>query len=336
MLQGSAAVGVLWALVSTLLFTVLGKRCQPAQFQGPRPGFSHKRDSKAFVDDTTLWNTLPGGSSITRVVVNAAHKAQTWAKLLWVTGGKLNIKKCYWYAVLWKFKATGESVMTSISDDPHLCIELIQGSDLPIAVERVESNVGCRTLGARLAPSGSDDKEFLYQKQEDIKLRKRMLQAPLNRESTVIGFRSIAQEKMEHALPTTCFTDKQCEAIQNTYLPTFLSKMGINKSTQTEVRVGPAIYTGMKVPEVRTTQAAGANNMLISHLQKNDIVRKSIMTSIDCLQLHAGTSWPVLSQDGTIVRKYVTGTNRSWAMHLWEFNDQHNFSIKRAPDSARP
>jgi hypothetical protein len=104
--------------------------------------------------------------------------------------------------------------------------------------------------------------------------------------------------------------------------------MGINKSTRTEVRVRPAIYTGMEVPEVRTTQAAGANKMHISHLQKNDIVGKSIMTSIDCLQPHAGTSWPVLSQDGTIVRKYVIGTDRSWAMHLWEFNDQHNLSIK--------
>jgi hypothetical protein len=328
MLQGSAAVGALWGLVSTLLFTVLGQRSQRARFPSPRPGFCPKRDGEAFVDDTTLWNTLPGGSSVTRVVANAAHKAQTWAKLLWVTGGKLNLKKCYWYAVSWSFKPTGEPVLSSISDDPHLRIDIKQGSDPTTSVERVEATVGRRTLGARLSPDGKDNEEFLYRKKEGIKLRKRMLRAPLNRESTVIGFRSIARTKMEHTLPITCFSDQQCEAIQNTYLPTFLSKMGINRSTRTEVRTGPAIYTGMEVPEVRTTQAAGANKMMISHLRKNDLVGKSIMASIDCLQLHAGTSWPVLSQDGTLVRKYVTGTDRSWAMHLWQFNDQHDLAIK--------
>jgi hypothetical protein len=52
-----------------------------------------------------------------------------------------------------------------------------------------------------------------------------MMKAPLNRESTAIGFRSIARPKIEATLPIACFDDKQCDAIQNTYLMTFLAKM---------------------------------------------------------------------------------------------------------------
>jgi hypothetical protein len=158
-----------------------------------------------------------------------------------------------------------QHVATIFNCDATACYDRMIPSQCMILID---TNVGFHTLGARLAPSGTDLEEFSYQKKEGMKMRKRMLRAPLNRESTVIGFRSIARTKMDHTLPTTCFSVKQCEAIQSTYLPTFLSKMGINKNTRLEVRFGPAIYTGMEVPEVSTTQAAGANKMLVSHLRK--------------------------------------------------------------------
>jgi hypothetical protein len=79
-----------------------------------------------------------------------------------------------------------------------------------------------------------------------------MQKAPLNKESTVIGFQSITRQKMESTLPITCFDDKQCDAIQNMYLPTFLSKMGITQKT--------ARYSGMAVPKMHFNQGAGATS----------------------------------------------------------------------------
>jgi hypothetical protein len=93
-----------------------------------------------------------------------------------------------------------------------------------------------------------------------------MQKAPLNKESTVIGFQLITHQKMESTLPITCFDDKQCDAIQSTYLPTFLSKMGINQKTTRAVQSGPARYSGMAVLEMCFNQGAGANKLMIGHL----------------------------------------------------------------------
>ena len=141
---------------------------------------------------------------------------------------------------------------------------------------------------------------------------------------------------MESTLPITCFTDKQCDDIQGTYLPTFLSHMGINQKTTQSIQSGPAIYSGMAIPKFKNTQGAGAGKLLISHLRKDDNVGQIISDSLDALQIHAGTSWPVLSQDGTQVHRYVCGTNKTtvsngtnctWATKLWEFNDANEYTI---------
>jgi hypothetical protein len=155
-----------------------------------------------------------------------------------------------------------------------------------------------------------------------------MMKAPLNQESTAIGFRSIAHPKMEATLLITFFDDKQCNAIQNTYLMTFLSKMGINQKTTCAMHSGPAIYSGIETPEMRYTQGARANKLLISHLQKDDTIGQCISDLLDVLQIHAGTSWPVLSQDGTQVCCYVTGTDKTWTTNIWKFNYEHEYTLR--------
>jgi hypothetical protein len=66
---------------------------------------------------------------------------------------------------------------------------------------------------------------------------------------------------------------------------------------------------------------------MIGHLRKDDTVGNTISNSLDALQIHAGTSWPVLSQDGTQVLRYVKGTDKTWATNIWKFNDQHEYTI---------
>jgi hypothetical protein len=89
----------------------------------------------------------------------------------------------------------------------------------------------------------------------------------------------------------------------------------------------------MAVPKMRFNQGAGANKLMIGHLRKDDTVGNTISDSLDALQIHAGTSWPVLSQDGTQVLRYIKGTDKTWATNIWKFNDQHEYTIRR---SQRP
>jgi hypothetical protein len=175
-------------MLSTLALTVLSLRSLPARFYTPRIETYTERQGEAFVDDTTLWTTSYATTCIVTIVARAAVKAQAWARIIFVCGGWLNLKKCYWYAISWRFKPTGEAIMETISDNPNLKISISQKSQPPKDIERVEITEGRQTLGARLCPLGTDDEEYDHRVNEGKKLCQRMQKAPLNKESTVIGF----------------------------------------------------------------------------------------------------------------------------------------------------
>jgi hypothetical protein len=59
----------------------------------------------------------------------------------------------------------------------------------------------------------------------------------------------------------------------------------------------------MSIPDLKNTQGAGAGKLLISHLCKDSNVSQIISDSLDALQIHTGTSWPVLSQDRTCAQR---------------------------------
>jgi hypothetical protein len=188
LLQGSAAVSIMWTMLSTLALTVLSLRSLPAPFYTPWIETYTERQGEAFVDDTTLWTTSYATTCIVTIIARAAVKAHAWARIIFVCGGWLNLKKCYWYAISWRFKPTGEAIMETISDNPNLKISITQKGQPPKDIERVEITEGRQTLGARLCPVGTDDEEYDHRVNEGKKLRQRMQKAPLNKESTVIGF----------------------------------------------------------------------------------------------------------------------------------------------------
>jgi hypothetical protein len=99
-------------------------------------------------------------------------------------------------------------------------------------------------------------------------------------------------QKFSYPLGATCFSEKECNSIQAKYMPTVLSKMGINRSTPTEVCSGPSLYAGMVVSELWLIQGTSKNKLLIGHLWKSDIVGDNLQVELDSLQLQAG--WSVM------------------------------------------
>jgi hypothetical protein len=195
----------------------------------------------------------------------------------------LNLLKNFYFAIRWKNQTNGQPVMSSIQDDPDITIHLTQGANRtsPTPVLRIENTEGRRTLGVRLAPNGRDTTEHAFRLKEAITLRSRLLNAPLNKESTRIGLMSMILQKFGYPLEATCFKEEECLEIQRKFLPTVLSKMGINRSTPTAVCSGPAMFAGMEVPELWTIQGSTKNKLMIGHLRKTYVVGDTIAVGLE-------------------------------------------------------
>jgi hypothetical protein len=149
----------------------------------------------------------------------------------------LNLAKCFWYGIEWSFTPTGEAKMNPGIDGPSITLTAGATPNHPEQLRRVSTAEGQRILGVHLTPDGGTEKtKHAYRLIQACKMGQRMIRAaPLGREHIVVGFRSIWKMMIQYPLGVTCFSDKQCQQLQTKYLPYFLSKMGINRTTATAV-----------------------------------------------------------------------------------------------------
>jgi hypothetical protein len=185
-MQGAGHSGTLWALTSSILLDIMDET-QGADFHSPYPNRRGcQQTGEAFVDDTSLW-ILRMGLLFMALTTLMQQTAQRWARLIHVSGGALNLLKCFWYGIQWYYTPTGIPRMCKIqADDPS--IDVSPGDD-PSRTQRVEVTKGMRTLGVRLAPDGNDFDEFQHRMEEATMMRDRLKTAPLNREHVAIGLR---------------------------------------------------------------------------------------------------------------------------------------------------
>jgi hypothetical protein len=102
--QGSKAGLISWARVSSILFQIQEHLGHGATFSCPDHLIQHARHSDGFVDDTTGYfcNQLPWlhqPPSPIELFSGLRRDAQTWERLLWSSGGLLEIGKCRYYAI---------------------------------------------------------------------------------------------------------------------------------------------------------------------------------------------------------------------------------------------
>jgi hypothetical protein len=132
----------------------------------------HSRSSDAFVDDTSVVFTSSDSTSFPALVSRLQDVAQTWEKLLFLSGGKLNLNKCSWYVLRWEWKNGRPTIRKIQSEDPVL--SLTQGHDATkVPIKRHTLAQSSRKLGEYLNPMGdfSDHLQILKQKANNYSCR---------------------------------------------------------------------------------------------------------------------------------------------------------------------
>jgi hypothetical protein len=159
-MQGAGHSGALWALTSSIMFEQM-EATPGTTFHSPHPSRTTRRTGEAFVDDTSLW-LLQLGLLLSAAIALMQVTAQCWERLLYATGGALNLAKCFWYGIEWTFTSAGEAQMISMTTGPDIVLTAGATPDQPAILQRISTNEGQRTLGVRLAPDGNDNVEYSY------------------------------------------------------------------------------------------------------------------------------------------------------------------------------
>lgn len=110
-------------------------------------------DTSIFCNEGIISNTVNGITSTLQ------KESNLWANLLAATGGKLELQKCFYYVLSWKYNEEGDAFQETMADQ-ELFADLIQVHDEvnneAMAIQQKETSQAHKTLGAYKTISGNE------------------------------------------------------------------------------------------------------------------------------------------------------------------------------------
>jgi hypothetical protein len=218
-----------------------------------------------FVDNNNGMYTRTEADAGNRAVVEGLEKdAQTWERLLWLSGGKLELSKCLYYIMSWHYSEDGSATLKSCSDIPF-DITLTCGQETKrTKIKHLDCRAAARTLGVWKAPAGNQERQFQVLKDKSDGIAENARNHSLTTYVSSIGYWMLWLPAVGYALPTTFFAEKKRKGtkaglheIQSKALNIWLPKMGICAKTSRDVVFGPKRLGGFGLRHLYTVQGVG-------------------------------------------------------------------------------
>jgi len=294
--QGSGNSPVYWVFISSALFDCHALKAQGALFSTPDGALSVNLCMLGFVDDTSnRTNHFESAAppSMDALICLMQHDAQIWSDLLWASGGELELSKCTFHHVRFKFDFKGRFTMVPGKFSPHLHVRNNQGEE--ITINQLANDECHKLLGCYKCPTGKLDTQgkILLQKCNDF--AKVVNSSALSRHDSLIFYRHIYIPSVSHPLSSTFFTEKQMDAIQRCSNWSLSQSCGYAKTTPFSIIHGPFEYGGLDFVNLMDTQSFLQMQQFLKHWQTPGKPGNMLRISMAWWQLVTGTSTPLLS-----------------------------------------
>jgi hypothetical protein len=157
----------LWLIISSILIDSLAQLGQGMTMKEILGDRTLRQWIDGFVDDTSLFINLLGLLGDPNDVVRLTEKLRQdmlfWKELLEASGGKLELPKCFYYILAWKFDAKGNPYPMTILEQRTIADQIHINDTTTneiIPIMQKEGTKGHQTLGCYKSINGNDEDEM--------------------------------------------------------------------------------------------------------------------------------------------------------------------------------
>jgi hypothetical protein len=221
--QGSTIGPILWLICFTQIYTSLSKESPSIVFTSIDKTVQVKSKGSAFVDDSDLGCTKQTQqyTQSSDIVKDLQVLAQEWERLLYSTGGALNIQKCFWFLLSWQWN-NGQATCHTLTSLPY-DLRTTSGGNTSTSevIKRIETTEPYRTLGVWISPIGHNKgaMEILHQITTDF--NKCITTSHLNRTEAIAAYIQHLLPKVQFQLPVLSLSQKECDKLTSVALAAF-------------------------------------------------------------------------------------------------------------------
>jgi hypothetical protein len=303
--QGSASSPMIWCFLSSILFQCYKMQAYPATYQNPDRTNQNKWYIIGFVDDTNgqVNQFIEDERSDTLATMHhrAQENATTWAQLLGVTGGALELQKCSYHVMSWKFTDQGAPVLATCPLEYQNLAVTDPLTARSHTLLYLPPHTAHKTLGHYKEPAGTQVAQFrqLSQKSDDI--TRFLWSSPITRSETLLFYNACYLPSISYPLTCSYFSRHQLEKVQRRAMAIIVARSGYNRNTKKEVLYGPIEYGGARFHHLYHKQGTQQIEYFLRHWRLQSEVGKMLKCTIAWAQLNVGVSYSILANTAPIL-----------------------------------
>jgi hypothetical protein len=183
---------------------------------------------EGFVDDTSLFTnllrTMYDSNDINEITEQLKIDMIAWKELLEASGGKLELTKCFYYILTWKFDTKGHPVPTTVEEQCQVTGPIIihdANNPQGIQINQKDVTVPHKTLGCIKSIVGNDSAEMESVKRNSEIYGNMVKNSPLNLRQGSLACHLVYLSSLN-----------QIDKTHKYAVDKFLSVMGYDHSTQ--------------------------------------------------------------------------------------------------------
>jgi len=324
-----------WGAISDIISNAMEENSPGMFLTHPNRTVFSNRCYDAFVDDVNGGLTSDGmyvyqppyPTSVplmNTIYEQIQRNVEYYARLLFTSGGKLALHKCYCYILEFEWK-NGTKKMKNTADtlDPITVDQTFTGK--PQSIQLINPTEARKMLGIIAAPDGNAKQQYESLLQKAKKWGDQMKYGYLNRFDVTMGLRQGICKVLEYPVGVALLNETQCKKIMSPVIMNYLKKMGIKSTISRQIVYGPCHYGGLAVPDLFTSQGIQKIQLFLGHKRKNDKTSTILTVAQGTLQQEIGISSPILQSK---YEEYGILASPSWMNSLWFFLSTISASIK--------
>ena len=252
-----------------------------------------------FVDDnndqTNDFLRDEDSATLPLVLANTQHNAQSWNDLLTASGGALELPKCSYHMVHWKFAKNGSPVLVSMAKDLPPVVVQDSPLSLPQQLQLLSPYISHKTLGHFKEPAGTQKEQFRQLKQRIDETVAFLWKIPLTRPESWKFYYAYYLPSVTYPLSSSHFTSIQLDSVQKKALCILLARCGYNRNMKRAVVFGPTTYGGAGFLRLYDHRGIGQITSFLRHWRKGTVLGQLLRTLITWCNYSVGMSTSVVT-----------------------------------------
>ena len=302
--QGNGGGPAIWLAHLVIMFLVMDAVCKGMEFATPDGRKEYKSHGTGYVDDCTLGVTAEEGEErdSAKVVTRLTENGQRWERLLYTNGGRLEVPKCTWFLMFWKWVG-GRPRMVTKADGLKLRIHQTE-EDKWVTVKRLDPDDAPRVLGFRMSASGQWKTEYQHWLNEARQIAKKIREAKFVRRCGEKVYPVIWLSKLRYVASIIGVEQVAMDRLNRPVVAACLSASGYHSKMPRSIVYGPEELGGLEWERPSTLQLNEKVKLFMQHVRTGSEIGELMRITMEVTQLQSGIREQAL-MTSLPIEKYV-------------------------------